>query len=168
MYIFFLFQQSQSKIQHNCILQISRSIQKVKRKNVRKCKLQDIMKNNRVKWTNADKLKKRLSLMIERNQNLITILENKTDVLAKEKDGRLRFEEAYHKIQPQLRNLQNKIAMQNSIHSNMCYEKQVYANLQNAFNELKISMQGKVLKMDERNPEERADEDKNQNISHYN
>lgn len=163
MYISFLFQQPQSRIQHNCILQISRSIhaQKVKRKNDRKCKLQNIIKNNHIKWTNADKLKKRLSLMIERNQNLITILENKTDFLMKEKDGRLRFEEAYHKIQPQLRNLQNKIAMQNSIHSNMCYEKQVYANLQNAFNELKISMEGKVLKMDERNPEEKTSEHKN-------
>lgn len=146
--------QLQSRLQHNCILQISRSIhaQKVKRKNERKCKLQNIIEKNHVKWTNADKLKKRLSLMIERNQNLITILENKTDFLIKEKDDRLRFEEACHKIQPQLRNLKNKIAMQNSIHSNMCYEKQVYANLQNAFNELKISMQGKVLKMDERNP----------------
>jgi len=140
----------------------------VKRKNDRKSKLQNIIEKNHVKWTNADKLKKRLSFMIERNQHLITILENKTDFLMKEKDCRLRFEEASHKIQPQLRNLKNKIAMQNSIHSNMCYEKQVYANLQNAFNELKISMQGKVLKMDERYPEEKASENKNQNIGRYN
>lgn len=160
----------QSRIQHNCILQISRSIhaQETRRKNDGKCKLQNIIKRSHVKWTNADKLKKRLSFMIERNQNLITILENKTDFLMKEKDCRLNFEEAYHKIQSQLRNLKNKIVMQNSIHSNMCYEKQVYANLQNAFNELKISMQGKILKMDERNPEEKAGENKNKNIIYYN
>ncbi|XP_029660438.1 protein Cep78 homolog [Formica exsecta] len=155
----------QSRIQRS-ILQIH--AQKARRKNYRKCKLQNIIKRSHVRWVNADKLKKRLSFMIERNQNLIRILENKTDLLIKEKDRRLSFEEAYHKIQPQLRNLKNKIAMQNSIYSNMCYEKQVYANLQNAFNELKISMQGKVIKMDEKHPEERAGENQNQNIVHYN
>lgn len=140
----------------------------MRRKNDRACKLQNIIEKNHVKWTNADKLKKRLSFMIERNQNLITILENKTDFLMKEKDCRLRFEETYHKIQPKLRNLKNKIAMQNSIHSNMCYEKQVYTNLQNAFNKLKISMQEKILKKAERNPEEKASKNQNQNISRYN
>ncbi|XP_050457420.1 protein Cep78 homolog [Cataglyphis hispanica] len=137
---------SHSRIQRSCILQIY--TQKARRKNYTKCKLQNIIKRNHVKWSNADKLKKRLSFMIESNRNLIRILENKSDLLIKEKNRRLSFEEAYHKIQPQLRNLKNKIAMQTSIYSNMCYEKQVYANLQNAFNELKISMQGKVIKME--------------------
>lgn len=160
MYIPFLFQHLQSKMQHGSISQISHSIhaQKTRRKNEGRGKLQNIIKKSHVKSTNADKLKKRLSFMMERNQNLITILENKTDFLMKEKDCRLSSEKAYHKIQPQLRNLKNKIAMQNAIHSNICYENQVYANLQNAFNELKISMKGKVLKMDERNSEEEAGE----------
>ena len=48
--------------------------------------------------------------MIERNKNLITILGDKTNFLIKEKDRRLSFEEAYHNLQPQLKNLKNKIA----------------------------------------------------------
>ncbi|XP_072746978.1 uncharacterized protein [Anoplolepis gracilipes] len=161
---------SKSRMQHRYILHISRSMhaQKTRRKNDRKYKLQNIINRSHVSWTNVEKLKKRLSFMIERNQNLITVLENKTDFLMKEKNYRLSFEEAYHKIQPQLRNLKNKIAMQNSIHSNIRYENQVYANLQNAFNELKISMQGKVLKMDEGKPEGKADENKKQNIVYCN
>lgn len=132
-------------MQHGCILQTSRSMhtQKTRRKNDENSKLQNITKKSHVKWINADQLKRCLSFMIEHNQNLITILENKTDYLMKEKNYRLRYEEAYHKIQPQFRNLKNKITIQNSIHSNMCYENQVYANLQNAFNELKISIKGK-------------------------
>ncbi|XP_070159497.1 leucine-rich repeat-containing protein 74B isoform X2 [Polyergus mexicanus] len=148
----------QSRIRRS-ILQIH--AQKARRKNYKKCKLQNIIKKSHVRWANADKLKKHMSFMIERNQNLIRILENKTDLLIKERDRRLSYEEAYHKIQPQLRNLKNKIDMQNYIYSNMCYEKQVYANLQNAFNELKISMQGKVIKMDEKNSEEKACENQN-------
>lgn len=86
--------------------------------------------------------------MIEHNQILIRNLENSTNFLLKERDRRLSAEEAYHKMQPRLRNLKNKITMQNSIHSNMRYENQVYANLQNIFDDLKISSNGKVLRMD--------------------
>lgn len=149
-------QNHQLKMQHGCVLQTSRSMhaQKTRSKNDGNGKLQDVIKKSHVKWMNADQLKKHLSFMIEHNQNLITLIENKTDYLIKEKNYRLRYEEAYHKIQPQFRNLKNKIATQNSVYSNMCYANQVYANLQNAFNELKISIKGKIIKMSKTNPEE--------------
>lgn len=102
--------------------------------------------------------------MIEHNQNLIRDLENSTNFLLKERDRRLSAEEAYHKMQPRLRNLRNKIAMQNSIHSNMRYENQVYANLQNVFNELKISTNGKILRMDDKSISEEASENKIKSI----
>ena len=45
----------------------------------------------------------------------------------------------------------------------MHYENQVYAHLRNAFNELKISMKGKVLKMDEILDERNSKEKTNKN-----
>lgn len=118
------------------------------RRKGRKCRSHNAVKKSRITWTNADELKNRLSHMIERNQNLIRDLENSTNFLLKETDRRLSTEEAYHKMQPRLRNLKNKIAMQNFIHSNMRYENQVYANLQNVFDEWKISTNGKILRID--------------------
>jgi len=98
--------------------------------------------------------------MIEHNQSLIRDLENNTNFLLKERDRRLSAEEAYHKMQPLLSNLRNKIAMQNSIHSNMRYENQVYANLQNVFNDLKISTNGKILRINSKCFSEEASENK--------
>jgi len=98
--------------------------------------------------------------MIEHNQILIRDLENNTDFLLKERDRRLSVEEAYHKIQPRLSNLRNKIAMQNSIHLNMRYENQVYTNLQNVFNDLKISTNEKILRINSKCFNEEASENK--------
>lgn len=119
----------------------------MRRKGGKKCRSHNAVKTQ-IKWTNVDELKNRLSLMIEHNQLLIRNLENSTNFLLKEIDCRLSAEETYHKMQPRLRNLKDKITMQNSIHSNMRYETQVYANLQNIFNDLKISSNGKILRMD--------------------
>jgi len=98
--------------------------------------------------------------MIEHNQNLIRDLENNTNFLLKERNRRLNAEETYHKMQPRLSNLRNKIAMQNSIHSNMRYENQVYVNLQNVFNDLKISTNGKILRINNKCLSEKASENK--------
>lgn len=98
--------------------------------------------------------------MISRNQNLIKTLENNTNFLLEERDRRLSVEEAYHKIQPRLRNLTNKIVIQNSIHSNMRYENQVYSNLRNVFNDFKISTNGKILRMDDKSLSEEAKENR--------
>lgn len=135
--IFFLFQHTQSNTQKDCVLQMQQTthVWKMERKGGRKRRPYSAIKTH----INADKLKNRLSLMIKHNQNLIKILENSSNFLLEERNRRLSAEEAYHKMQPRLRNLRNKIIMQNSIHSNMRYENQVYANLQNVFNDLKIS-----------------------------
>lgn len=98
--------------------------------------------------------------MINYNQNLIKTLENNTNFLLEERDRRLSAEETYHKMQPRLRNLRNKIIIQNSIHSNMYYENQVYTNLQNVFNNFKIFTNGKELTMDDKSEEARENKTK--------
>ncbi|RLU15939.1 hypothetical protein DMN91_011697 [Ooceraea biroi] len=131
--------QVQSKSKMQCVSKVTQSVRawKTENKDNRKCKSRSTLRKNHIKWTNVDKLKKCLMLMIEGNQSLIAALENSTDFLMKERDRRLSAEEAYHKLQPRLRSLRNKIIMQNSIHSSMHYENQVYTNLQNVFNELR-------------------------------
>lgn len=128
---------------------------------------QNTIKRNHIKWTNADELKKCLSLMIENNRNLITTLENSTDFLMKEKSRRLSAEEAYRKIQPRLKNLKNKMAVQTSIHSSMYFENQVYANLRNVFDKLGISTKEKECKTDERSIETEAVDGKTNSIAYY-
>lgn len=91
--------------------------------------------------------------MIENNRNLMTTLENNVDFLTKERNLRLSLEKEYHKIQPRLKNLQNKMAIQTSIHSNILYEKQVYANVQNVFGKLGVFTKEKESKMDVKGPE---------------
>ncbi|XP_018348887.1 PREDICTED: protein Cep78 homolog [Trachymyrmex septentrionalis] len=138
----------QIKMQKDSILQMqnTRHVCKLKRSDKKKTlHTHTAINKSHIKWYKADELKNRLSLMIEHNQNLIRDLETSTNFLLEERDRRLSAEEVYHKIQPQLRNLKNKIAMQNSIQSNMRYENQVYANLQNVFNDLKISTNGKIV-----------------------
>ncbi|XP_077269554.1 uncharacterized protein LOC143901277 [Temnothorax americanus] len=164
----FLKDQAQTKTQEDCILQIQQTThtRKMRRKGDRKYKSHNVVKTH-INWTNADELKNRLSLMIEHNRNLIRNLENSTNFLLKERDRRLSAEEAYHKLQPRLRNLKNKIAMQNSIHSNMCYENQVYANLQNMFKDLKISANEKVLRMDDKSLNDEVRENKIKSIVCY-
>ncbi|XP_036147256.1 protein Cep78 homolog [Monomorium pharaonis] len=140
---------TQTKTQKDCISQTQQTtLERKMRRKGKKCRSYSSMKTSQITWINADELKSRLSYMIERNQNLIRDLENSTNFLLKETDRRLSAEEAYHKIQPRLRTLKNKIAMQNSIHSNMRYENKVYANLKNIFNEWKISTNGKILSID--------------------
>ncbi|XP_012230152.1 protein Cep78 homolog [Linepithema humile] len=136
----------QSKTQHDYSSQIHQPMhmKKTKEKSNGNCQ-SHIIKKNYIKWTNADELKKCLSFMIEHNQELITELENTTDFLTREKNCRLHAEEAYQKIQPQLENLRNKIAVQNSIHSNMCCKNQVYINLQNVFKKFKIFTNEKMM-----------------------
>ncbi|XP_011880233.1 PREDICTED: protein Cep78 homolog [Vollenhovia emeryi] len=148
---------------HSLQVQQTTQVRKMRRKGGRKCKSHNATKP-RVNWTNADELRNRLSLMIEHNQTLMRNLENSTNFLLKERDHRLSAEEAYHKMQPRLRNLRNKIAMQNSIHSNMYYENQVYAKLQNIFRDLKISTNGKMLRMDDKNLSEEPAENKIKSI----
>lgn len=148
---FFLFQHTQTKTQKNCILQIQQTtrVRKMRRKGGRKCRSHGVIKAH-INWSNVDELKNQLSLLISHNQNLIKTLENNTNFLLEERDRRLSVEEAYHKMQPRLRNLRNKIIIQNSIHSNTRYENQIYTNLQNVFNNFKIFTNGKVLRMDEK------------------
>ncbi|XP_011645138.1 protein Cep78 homolog [Pogonomyrmex barbatus] len=141
---------TQTEMQQDCILQ--RPIQKIRKTDSRKRRLYNEVKKN---WIKVDELRNQLSIMIEHNQNLITYLENSTNFLMKEKNRHLSTEEAYHKIQPRLRNLKNKIALQNPIHLNMCYENQVYTKLQNIFDELKISTNGKILKINDKSPGEK-------------
>ncbi|KYN06888.1 PREDICTED: protein Cep78 homolog isoform X2 [Cyphomyrmex costatus] len=153
---------TQMKMQKDSILQMqkTRHVFKLKRKSDNKYRLHTAVKKSHIKWSKADELKNRLSLMIEHNQNLIRDLETSTSFLLEERDRRLNAEEAYHKIQPRLKNLKNKIAMQNSIQSNMRYENQVYANLQNVFNDLKISTNGKILRVDDKSLSKEANENK--------
>lgn len=153
-------------MQKDCILRVQQTthVRKMRRKDGRKSRSHNAIKRSYINWTNSDELKNRLSLMIEHNQNLIRDLENSTNFLLKERDRRLSAEEAYYKMQPRLRSLRNKIAMQNSIHSNILYENQVYANLQNVFNELKISTNGKILRMDDKSISEEASENKIKSI----
>ncbi|KYQ52700.1 Protein Cep78 like protein, partial [Trachymyrmex zeteki] len=160
---------AQIKMQKDSILQMqkTRHVCKPKRSD-KKYKLHTAVNKSRIKWYKADELKNRLSLMIEHNQNLIRDLETNTNFLLEERDRRLNAEEAYHKIQPRLRNLKNKIAMQNSIQSNMRYENQVYANLQNVFNDLKISTNGKILRVDDKSLSEEANENKIKSNVSYN
>lgn len=131
----------------------------MRRKKDKKCRSYNAVKTH-INWTNVDELKNRLSLMIEHNQNLIRMLENSTNFLLKERNRRLSAEETYHKMQPRLKNLRNKITVQNSIQSNMRYENQVYSNLQNMFNDLKISTNGKILRMYSKSLSEEAKENK--------
>ncbi|EGI63167.1 PREDICTED: protein Cep78 homolog isoform X1 [Acromyrmex echinatior] len=151
---------AQIKMKKDSILQMqkTRHVCKLKRSD-KKYTLHTAVNKNHIKCYKADELKNRLSLMIEHNQNLIRDLETSTNFLLEERDRRLSAEEVYHKIQPRLRDLKNKIAMQNSIQSNMRYENQVYANLQNVFNDLKISTNGKILRVDE-SLSEKANENK--------
>lgn len=150
------------KMQKDCILQTqqTRRLRKTRRNGGRKCRLNSAAKRSHINWTNADELKNHLSLMIEHNRNLIRDLETSTNFLMKEKDRRLSAEKAYHKMQPRLRILKNKITMQNSIQSNMRYENQIYVNLHNVFNDLKISTNGKILKIDGKNLNEITSENK--------
>lgn len=143
-------------MQTDYILQ-TKHVRKMKRKDNR---MHSAIKRNHNNWNNVDKLKSRLSVMIEHSRNLIRDLEYSINFLLKERDRRLSAEEAYHKVQPRLSNLKNKIAMQNSIHSNMRYENQVYANLQNVFNDLKISTNEKILRTDDTNLSEEASKNK--------
>ncbi|KYM84599.1 Protein Cep78 like protein [Atta colombica] len=152
---------TQIKMQKDSILQMqkTRHVCKLK-KSDKKYTLHTAVNKSHIKWYKADELKNRLSLMIEHNQNLIRDLEMNTNFLLEERDRRLSAEKVYHKIQPRLRNLKNKIAMQNSIQSNMRYENQVYANLQNVFNDLKISTNEKILRVDDKSLSEEANENK--------
>jgi len=147
-------------MQKDSILQMqkTRHVCKLK-KSDKKYTLHTAVNKSHIKWYKAE-LKNRLSLMIEHNQNLIRDLETNTNFLLEERDRRLSAEKVYHKIQPRLRNLKNKIAMQNSIQSNMRYENQVYANLQNVFNDLKISTNEKILRVDDKSLSEEANENK--------
>lgn len=130
------------------------------RPNDKKRKSHNAVVRNRIKWIDAFELKRCLSFIIENNQNLISTLESNMEFFVKEKNRRLSAEQAYHKLQPRIRNLLNKIAMQYSIHSNMLYENTIYANLQNVLNELKISMKGKLPKVYERSSKASANEEK--------
>jgi hypothetical protein len=78
----------------------------------------------------------------------------------------LNAEEAY-KIQSQLENLRNKIAIENFIYLNMCYENQVNINLQNVFKTLKIFTNGKKM-MNERSLEKKASRNGINSIVYYN
>ncbi|XP_039304854.1 protein Cep78 homolog [Solenopsis invicta] len=157
----------QTKTQKDCTSQQTTHERKTRRKS-RKCRSHSAVNKSYITWTNADELKSQLSHMIERNRNLIRDLENSSNFLLKERDRRLSVEEAYHKMQPRLRNLRNKIAMQNYIHSNMRYENKVYANLQNVFDEWDIFTNGKMLRMNKKNFCEEADKNKIKSNSCYN
>lgn len=138
----FPFQHSRLKIQDDCISQIwcPSYIRKITGKNSRMRKLHDTVRRRHNEWPNVQKSQDYLSLMIKRNQNLIAVLENSTDFLMEERNRRLSTEEAYHKLQPRLRSLKNKIAAQDLICSNPCYEDPDYANLLNVFEKLTISV----------------------------
>lgn len=149
-----------------CVPRVSQSPRAWKTRRKEHRKLRNAVREGHIKWTSVDELKKRLMLMIEDNQSLITTLENSSDFLMKERDRRVSAEEAYYKLQPRLRSLQNKIVMQNSIHSSMRYENQVYTNLQNVFDELRTTLKEKRSGL-RRKSLKKADE-KNNAIVHKN
>ncbi|XP_025158234.1 centrosomal protein of 78 kDa [Harpegnathos saltator] len=145
----------QLRMQDNCVSQIwcPTYMRRTTSENSKVHKAHDTVRGKHIQWTNVQQMQKRLSLMIKRNQNLIAALENNADFLTEERNRRLSAEEAYHKLQPRLKSLRKKIAVQNSTCSAARYENQAYTNLLNIFDKLAIFTNEEKFRIDGRGVE---------------